>query len=115
MKNRMHSVRSGLVAAIGLVLLTGACTTGGGNGQPEATTPPDSTTSTTGGLVVNTTVASLPVTTGGVTVTDDTIYFGLLAALTGPFSGSVIDVIDAQTAFWSKVNDEGGIAGRQVE
>ena len=51
----------------------------------------------------------------GITVTDDTIYLGLLADLTGPFSGQVVDVVDAQIAFWEKVNDAGGIDGRKVE
>ena len=115
MRNELHSVRSGFVAAVVLALTAAACTPGGGSNQPTPTTPPESTTSTTGGLVVNTTVVPPAMNTDGVTVTDDTIYLGLLADLTGPFSGSVIDVIDAQTAFWSKVNDEGGIAGRQIE
>lgn len=56
-----------------------------------------------------------PVLTDGVSVTDDTIFLGLLADVTGPFSGTVIDVLDAQVAFWSKLNAEGGIAGRRVE
>ncbi|HSR45926.1 MAG TPA: ABC transporter substrate-binding protein [Acidimicrobiia bacterium] len=49
------------------------------------------------------------------TATDETIYVGVLADLTGPFSGTVVDVVDAQLAFWSRLNDEGGIGGRQVE
>lgn len=55
------------------------------------------------------------IATDGVTVTDDTIYVGLLTDLTGPFSGNVLDIVDAQVAFWRKLNEEGGIAGRQVE
>jgi ABC-type branched-subunit amino acid transport system substrate-binding protein len=50
-----------------------------------------------------------------VTVTDDTIYLGILADLTGPFSGNVVDLIDAQLAFWAATNEQGGIAGRNVE
>ena len=65
------------------------------------TSPPPSTTSTTGARVVNAT-APVPVKTDGITVTDDAIYLGLLADVTGPFSGTVIDVLDAQVAFWSK-------------
>ncbi len=53
--------------------------------------------------------------TDGVTVTDDTIYLGLLTDLTGPFSGNVLDIVDAQIAFWRDLNEEGGIAGRRVE
>lgn len=63
---------------------------------------------------MNTTAVD-PIKTDGVTVTEDTIYLGLLADLTGYFSGTVIDVLDAQVAFWAKVNEEGGIAGRRVE
>lgn len=53
--------------------------------------------------------------TDGVTVTDDTIYVGLLTDLTGPFSGNVLDIVDAQIAFWRDLNEAGGIAGRRVE
>ena len=113
MNNRRHPLRSALVAVTALALLAAACTTGGSS-EANTTVPPSSTTSTTAGLVVNTTTPT-PVKTDGVTVTDDTIYVGLLADLTGYFSGTVIDVLDAQVAFWSKVNEEGGIAGRQVE
>jgi ABC-type branched-subunit amino acid transport system substrate-binding protein len=55
------------------------------------------------------------VKTDGITVTDDTIYLGLLTDLTGPFSGNVLDIVDAQIAFWRDLNEEGGIAGRRVE
>jgi ABC-type branched-subunit amino acid transport system substrate-binding protein len=108
-----RSLRSAFLVLVTLALVTTACTTGGSD-APNTTLPPSSTTSTTGALVVNTT-APIPIKTDGVTVTDDTIYIGLLADLTGYFSGTVIDVLDAQVAFWSKVNEEGGIAGRQVE
>ena len=117
MNNRLRRVRSAAVILVALALAATACTP---KSTDEPTTimttaPPSSTTSTTAALVVNATVAPLPVKTDGVTVTDDTIYLGLLADLTGPFSGTVIDVLDAQVAFWSKVNEEGGIAGRRIE
>lgn len=51
----------------------------------------------------------------GVTVTEDVIFVGLLADLTGPFSGQVVDVVDAQIAFWDELNRQGGIAGRRIE
>lgn len=72
-----------------------------------------STTTTTAPSTTTTTIP--PVETDGVTVTDDTIYLGVLADLTGPFSGMVVDVLDAQLAFWERTNEAGGIAGRQVE
>ena len=49
--------------------------------------------------------------TDGTTVTDDTIYVGVLADLSGPFSGNVIDLVDGQLAFWADKNASGGIAG----
>jgi ABC-type branched-subunit amino acid transport system substrate-binding protein len=60
-------------------------------------------------------VPVVEIKTDGVTVTDDTIYLGLLTDLTGPFSGNVLDIVDAQIAFWRDLNEEGGIAGRQIE
>lgn len=80
---------------------------------PAASTLPTPTTTTTTRPTPTTTIP--PVKTDGVTVTDDTIYLGVLADLTGPFSGMVVDVLDAQLAFWERTNEAGGIAGRQVE
>ena len=48
-------------------------------------------------------------------VTDDVIRVGLNADLSGLFAPLVTQIVDAQEAFWEVVNDEGGIAGRQVE
>ncbi len=91
------------------VLLIGACTAGP---APTTTTLPPATTTTgpapTVPTTTTTTQAPVPIATDGVTVTDDTIYLGVLADVTGPFSGTVIDVLDAQVAFWSKLNGEGG-------
>jgi ABC-type branched-subunit amino acid transport system substrate-binding protein len=61
------------------------------------------------------TTAARAVAIDGVTVTDETIYLGALADLTGPYSVAVVDVIDAQLAFWSQLNEAGGIDGRRVE
>lgn len=113
MIRRPATVRPVLAIVVGLAVILAGCTTSEGN-TPNTTGQPTSTTSTTAGLVVNTT-SPAPVETDGVTVTDDTIYVGLLADVTGPFSGTVIDVLDAQVAFWAKVNEEGGIAGRKIE
>lgn len=113
-----------------LVLLAGACS--GDDGQPaptttaaasssrgaatttvaaSTTTQPEVATSTT----VTATTSAPAVATDGVTVTDDTIYVGVLADLSGPFSGNVIDLVDSQLAFWADLNARGGIAGRTVE
>ena len=49
-------------------------------------------------------------------VTDDEIFVGLLADLSGPFAGLTVDIVDAQVAYWEDVvNANGGIAGRMVK
>ncbi len=100
-----------------LAVILAACTTSAS--QDTTTTSVAPTTTTLAAPVATTTTVAagpdLTITTDGITVTDDTIYLGFLADLTGPFSTQVVDVLDAQVAFWAKVNDEGGIAGRQVE
>ncbi|MDH3260815.1 MAG: ABC transporter substrate-binding protein [Acidimicrobiia bacterium] len=119
MSNRPHPFGSALIVVVALALAATACTATGTSGTTGTNPTPSlsSTTSTVDALVVNTTTTTAPpaVKTDGVTVTDDTIYLGLLADVTGPFSGTVIDVLDAQIAFWSKTNAEGGIAGRRIE
>lgn len=105
--------------AAAILLVAGACTRTTGDSTTTSTTAASSgaiesdagsttTTSTQPAQFTN-------IVTDGVTVTDDTIYIGFLADLTGPFSTSVVDVLDAQVAFWSQVNADGGIAGRSIE
>ena len=48
-------------------------------------------------------------------VDDETIRVGLSADLSGIFAGLTTVVVDAQTAYFERLNEEGGIAGRQVE
>lgn len=48
-------------------------------------------------------------------VTEDTIRVGLNADLSGIFAPLVTQIVDGQEAFWEIVNDNGGIAGKQVE
>ena len=103
-----------------VLLILVACTSPAGEPTATTTVPASATTqastTTTSAPTTTTTVpVGAGITTDGITVTDDTIYIGLLADLTGPFSGNVVDLVDAQLAFWSKLNDEGGIAGRSVE
>ncbi len=110
-------MRSRLSATLAMLLLTAACTATESDSQPPTsrvtTTPSTATTTTTATIAPDPELA--PALTDGVTATDETIYVGVLADLTGPFSGTVVDVVDAQLAFWSRLNDEGGIGGRQVE
>lgn len=98
----------------GLALLAVACTT-----SPAGSTLGPSTTvlrpaSTPGSTQTTASTAPL-LATDGVTVTADTINIGVLADLSGPFSGQAIDALDAQIAFWSELNRQGGIGGRSVE
>jgi len=48
-------------------------------------------------------------------VTDDTIRIGMIADLSGIFAPLVVEIVEAQKAYWEKVNEEGGIAGRKIE
>ena len=48
-------------------------------------------------------------------VDDETIRIGLSADLSGIFAGLTSPIVDAQTAYFDRVNENGGIAGRQVE
>ncbi len=73
---------------------------------------------TTSESPVSTTTSAPPEPTveiDGVTVTEEAITVGVLADLTGPYSTGVVDVLDAQLAFWADLNERGGIGGRQVE
>ncbi len=47
-------------------------------------------------------------------VTDTEIRIGLNADLSGPFAALVSEIVESQTVYWEMVNDNGGIAGRQV-
>lgn len=90
-----------------------------GSSTTTSTIAAGATTVTTATITTTTTTTTAPVDDGiavdGVTVTADTIYLGMLADLSGPFSGNVVDLIDAQLVFWSDLNESGGIAGRQIE
>lgn len=100
--------------ALVLAMVAGACSNDGTEVLSETRA---TTTSTVPQSDPPTTVPVPPmdIKTDGVTVTDDTIYLGLLTDLTGPFSGNVLDIVDAQIAFWRDLNEEGGIAGRRIE
>jgi ABC-type branched-subunit amino acid transport system substrate-binding protein len=51
----------------------------------------------------------------GVDVESKTIKIGMLADLTGLFAPLVVDITDAQSAFWDAVNASGGLDGWMVE
>ncbi len=48
-------------------------------------------------------------------VDDEVIKVGLLADLTGIFSGLVVPLTDGTEAYFERLNDQGGVAGRQIE
>ncbi len=98
--------------AVIVVLLT-ACTTPAG---PATTSAGSTRTFTTSAIDSTTTTTTVPAVSGdGVSVTEDTIHIGLLADLSGPFVGQSVDAVDAQIAFWNRLNLNGGIGGRRVE
>ena len=86
---------------VALLAVVGACT----STEPEVVAPtptaPAVTSTTVETIAPDTATAAgvTPARTDGVTATDDTINVGVLADLTGPFSGTVVDVVDAQLAF----------------
>jgi len=100
---------------LALVIVSAACT---GDTTPPTTEPalPAATQPTIAPSQTATTSPATPeIRADGVTVTDDTIYLGVLADLSGPFSGLVVDIVDAQLVFWADLNERGGIADRQIE
>ncbi len=48
-------------------------------------------------------------------VDDETIKVGFLSDLTGIFAGLTVPITDGSEAYFERLNDNGGIAGRQVE
>ncbi len=46
---------------------------------------------------------------------DETIRIGLSADLSGPFAGLTSVIVQAQEAYFERVNENGGIGGRQIE
>ena len=51
----------------------------------------------------------------GITVTDDTIYVGMLADLSGRFATLVKDIVDGELAVFAEYNDRTGGVGGQYE
>jgi len=117
-KNQLAKNR-GLLLFLVLALVAVACGgTGEGTTTVETSTPVETTEGTTATTMVEettTTGAAEGEITFDVGVTEDTITLGLLADLSGPFAPLVTDIVDAQQVYWDMVNENGGIAGRQIE
>ncbi len=105
----MKRLRRLAVMLVAFALIVAAC---GDDDSSETTT---AAPSGGGGTTAAATEAPPPELQTDVGVTDDTITFGLLSDLTGPFGGLVGLIVAGQQAFWAKVNAEGGIGGRMVE
>ncbi len=97
-----------------LALFFAGCTTVSGVGSSDSTAI-STTAAPITTLAATSTTGSEAIRTDGVTVADGTIHLGILADLTGPFSGLAVDVIDAQIVFWEDLNRSGGIGGFDVE
>ncbi len=84
---------------------------------PAATTAAPATTGAPATTAAPTTTVAPPADEikTDIGVDDDEIRIGLLADLSGPFSGLTVDIVDAQVTYWEDVvNANGGIAGRMV-
>jgi ABC-type branched-subunit amino acid transport system substrate-binding protein len=87
-------------------------TTAGSSGGGDTTT----TAGSSGGEDTTTTAGSAAMKADfGVDVDAKTIKIGMLADLTGLFAPLVVDITDAQSAFWDNVNANGGLDGWTVE
>ena len=112
---------------VALVLALGGTACTSDDGDSATTTSVAAETTTTNGAASSTTGAGGETTT--VVLTDEgvkvdvgvdadtkTIKLGILADLTGLFAPLVIDITDAQRAYWDDVNAAGGLGdGWQVE
>ena len=115
-----------LALVLALALVAAACSSGSDDGD-SATTTAGATetteageTATTTEAMTDTTVASVDAgaemqTDFGVDADAKTIKIGMLADLTGLFAPLVVDITDAQTAYWDNVNANGGLDGWTVE
>ncbi len=114
-----------LILGFVFALIAAACGGDDDDTGTETTTAPDETAApeTTTTAATEDTTAETTTTVGepaaeiatDIGVTDTEIRIGLLADLTGVFSGLTVDIVDAQLAYWENVvNANGGIAGRMV-
>lgn len=109
-----------LVAVLGLLATACSASSDGGTstGDTTTTTAPDDggdTTVAPGDTVTETTAAMAEEIATDFGVTEDSIRIGLSADLSGPFASLTSVIVDAQKAYFDRVNENGGIAGRDVE
>jgi ABC-type branched-subunit amino acid transport system substrate-binding protein len=102
-----------LLMALGLV--AAACGDADDDAAPTTTAPGDDTAETTAPPDDGEEPAEPTEIETDYGVTDDTIRVGLLADLTGIFAPLVVEIVEAHQVYFEQLNDEGGIAGRQIE
>lgn len=108
-----------LIATLGL--LAAACgdssettTTAAPAEAPDATEAPADTEPPVEGDPPPTEPPAAEILTG-IGVDDESIRVGFLSDLTGIFAGLTVPITDGSEAYFERLNDEGGIAGRQIE
>jgi ABC-type branched-subunit amino acid transport system substrate-binding protein len=115
---------------LAFAMVIAACSSDGDDDTTTTAAAAAETTTTAAAAAETTTTAAAAETTttaaagdaGGEVVTDfgvdaeaKTIKIGMLADLTGLFAPLVVDITDAQIAFWDDVNGNGGLDGWTVE
>ncbi|WP_245565465.1 ABC transporter substrate-binding protein [Nocardioides insulae] len=89
------------VALVAVSLVAAGCRGGGDDGGSEAVDAPG----------VSDEPCPTPVNDG-----NGCIYLGSISDLTqGPFAALGVPIVDAQKAFWQRVNDDGGIGGYDID
>jgi ABC-type branched-subunit amino acid transport system substrate-binding protein len=102
-----------LAAAGAAALVLAAC--GGGGDDGATPTPTDGQTGTPGGTVLTDFGVTDEPCPEQINPDNGCIYLGVLSDLTeGPFAPLAVQVTRGQEAFWRNVNDQGGIAGYDV-
>lgn len=127
----MRKLTKGIVPFVAIALVAAAC--GGDDDDttaepatteaPEATDAPEAPETTDAPDTTDAPEATTPATTPEPAaeiatdygVTEDTIRVGLNADLSGIFAPLVTQIVAGQEAYWEIVNDNGGIADRQIE
>lgn len=126
----MKNTKRWLVLLLALAMVAAACAQGddgdagddttttaaGEDGGDDTTTTEPATDDTEGEGDGDDGEGAMDVEFDGVTVTEDTIYVGMLADLSGPFATLVKDIVDSEIYTFDAYNAQGGVAGQwQIE
>ncbi len=104
----------GIFMVMGLVIAACSPSTSTTTTEAAAPTTTQAATPTTGAGPTTTEAMAPPATDFGVDLDGGTISVGVLADLTGPFSGLVIPLVDGYKAQIDAINAAGGIHGLQI-